>query len=239
MPVRKRERGSGVWGASRTVDETGVWWAGQCGRPGLVGGARMWRVGAVVSRCGRSAPHWGGRGPALEQETGHWGRRGPALGWAWAGIGVGNGLVGQETGYWSRLITCPNGCFRAPMRIPRSERSGVPDWAVAEEASARSRSLRRAWEGAAVEDKATVGSVLTAIAPAGPPAVLRQGVCRAGCHSDTVSVTRPSEGPVPIGARFHSDTNTAGSVFTAIPTRRAPFSQWCPWFHSDTTPQVL
>ena len=91
MPVRKRERGSGVWGASRTVDETGVWWAGQCGRPGLVGGARMWRGGAVVSRCGSSAPHWGGRGPAL----------------------------GQETGYWSRLITCPNGCFRAPMRIPR------------------------------------------------------------------------------------------------------------------------
>ena len=155
-----------------------------------------------------------------------------ALGWAWAGIGVGNGLLGQETGYWSRLITCPNGCFRAPMRIPRSERSGVPDWAVAEEASARSRSLRRAWEGAAVEDKATVGSVLTVIAPAGPPAVLRQGVCRAGCHSDTVSVTRPSEGPVPIGARFHSDTDTVGSVFTAIPTRRAPFSQWCPWFHS-------
>ena len=144
----------------------------------------------------------------------------------------GRSALGQVTVHWGRLLTCPNGCFRAPMRIPRSERSGVPDWAVAEEASARSRSLRRAWEGAAVEDKATVGSVLTAIAPAGPPAVLRQGVCRAGCHSDTVSVTRPSEGPVPIGARFHSDTNTAGSVFTAIPTRRAPFSQWCPWFHS-------
>ena len=65
MPLRKRERGSGMWGASRTVDEAGVWWAGQCGRPGLVGGARMWRVGAVVSRCGSSAPHWGGYGLAL------------------------------------------------------------------------------------------------------------------------------------------------------------------------------
>ena len=117
------------------------------------------------------------------------------------------------------------GVFVPQCVFPDSGRSGVPDWAVAEEASARSRSLRRAWEGAAVEDKATVGSVLTAIAPAGPPAVLRQGVCRAGCHSDTVSVTRPSEGPVPIGARFHSDTDTVGSVFTAIPTRRAPFSQ--------------
>ena len=95
MPVRKRERGSGMWGASRTVGEAGVWWAGQCGRPGLVGGARTWRGGAVVSRCGRSAPHWGGHGPALGQETGYWGRRGPALGWAWTGIGVGNGLLGQ------------------------------------------------------------------------------------------------------------------------------------------------
>jgi len=104
-----------------------------------------------------------------------------------------------------------------------------------QDASARSRSPRRAWEGAAVEDKVTVGSVLTAIAPASPPAVLRQGVCRVCSHSDTASVTRPSEGPVPIGARFHSDTDTAGSVFTVVPL----VSQWRPCFHSDTTPQVL
>ena len=97
-----------------------------------------------------------------------------------------------------------------------------------QDASARSRLPRRAWEGAAVEDKVTVGSVLTAIAPASPPAVLRQGVCRVCSHSDTASVTRLSEGPVPIGARFHSDTNTAGSVFTVVPL----VSQWRPWFHS-------
>ena len=107
------------------------------------------------------------------------------MGWAWTGIGVGNGSLGQETVHWGRLITCPNGCFRAPMRIPRSDRSGVPDWAVAEDASARSRSPRRAWETAAVGDKATVGSVLTAIAPAGPPAVLRQGDCWVCSHSDS------------------------------------------------------
>lgn len=203
-----------------------VWSAGQCGRPGLVGGARRWRGGAVVSRCGRSAPHCGvGMGR-------HWGRKriiGVGADQHWGGHGP---ALGQETVHWGRLITCPNGCFRAPMRIPRSDRSGVLDWAVAEDASARSRSPRRAWEGAAVEDEVTVGSVLTAIAPAGPPAVLRQGDCRVCSHSDTASVTRPSEGPVPIGARFHSDTDTAGSVFTAIPTRRAPFSQRCPWFHS-------
>ena len=62
MPVRKRERGSGVWGASRTVDETGVWWTGQCGRPG------RGRCQPVRSQC-------------------------LALGWAWAGIGAGNGLL--------------------------------------------------------------------------------------------------------------------------------------------------
>ena len=88
MPVRKRERGSGMWGASRTVGEAGVWWAGQCGRPGLVGGARRWRVGAVVSRCGRSAPHCGvgmGRHWGRKRVTGvgadqHWGGHGLALG---------------------------------------------------------------------------------------------------------------------------------------------------------------
>ena len=127
------------------------------------------------------------------------------------------------------------GVFVPQCVFPDSGRSGVPDWAVAEDASARSRSPRRAWEGAAAEGKATVGSVLTAIAPAGPPAVLRQGDCRVCSHSDTASVTRPSEGPVPIGARFHSDTDTAGSVFTVAPL----VSQWRPWFHSDTTPQVL
>ena len=63
MPLRKRERGSGVWGASRTVGEAGVCWLGVL--VGGVGEAGMWRVGAVVSRCGSSAPHWGGRGPAL------------------------------------------------------------------------------------------------------------------------------------------------------------------------------
>ena len=88
MPVRKRERGSGVWGASRTVDEAGVWSAGQCGRPGLVGGARRWRVGAVVSRCGRSAPHcgvgvdwhWGRKRAIGAGADQHWGGHGLALG---------------------------------------------------------------------------------------------------------------------------------------------------------------
>ena len=63
MPVRKRERGSGVWGASRTVGEAGVYWLGVL--VGGVGEAGMWWVGAVVSRCGSSAPHWGGHGLAL------------------------------------------------------------------------------------------------------------------------------------------------------------------------------
>ena len=66
MPVRKRERGSGVWGASRTVDEAGVWWAGQCGRPGLVGGARMWWTGGPLSADAVAVP----------------------------GIGIGNGALG-------------------------------------------------------------------------------------------------------------------------------------------------
>ena len=62
----------------------------------------------------------------------------------------------------------------------------------------------------------------------GPRRGRGQGDCRVCSHSDTASVTRPSEGPVPIGARFHSDTDTAGSVFTVVPL----VSQWCPWFHS-------
>ena len=93
MPVRKRERGSGMWGASRTVGEAGVWWAGQCGRPGLVGGARTWRGGAVVSQCGRSAPHWGGHGPALGQETGYWGRK---------------RIIGQANYLPQWVFSCPN-----------------------------------------------------------------------------------------------------------------------------------
>ena len=71
MPLRKRERGSGVWGASRTVDEAGVWWAG-----------------AVVSRCGRSAPHcgvgmdwhWGRKRVTGAGADPHRGGHGPALG---------------------------------------------------------------------------------------------------------------------------------------------------------------
>ena len=94
MPVRKRERGSGMWGASRTVDEAGVWWAGQCGRPGLVGGARMWRVGAVVSRCGSSAPHCG-----VGMDW-HWGRK--------RVTGAGNGALGQANYLPQWVFSCPN-----------------------------------------------------------------------------------------------------------------------------------
>ena len=136
--------------------------------------------------------------------------------------------MGQANNLPQWVFSCPN-AYSPTLTDPECL-TGL--W---QDASARSRSPRRAWEGVAVEDKANVGSVLTAIAPAAPPAVLRQGVCRVCSHSDSASVTRPSEGPVPIGARFHSDTDTAGSVFTVVPL----VSQWCPWFHSDTTPQVL
>lgn len=80
MPLRKRERGSGMWGASRTVDEAGEWWAGQCGRPGSVVGRVLW----VGRGGGESGPLSAGAVAAPR-----------IVGWAWTGIGVGNGSLGQ------------------------------------------------------------------------------------------------------------------------------------------------
>ena len=241
MPLRKRERGSGMWGASRTVDEAGGWWAGQCGRPVLwvgrgCGGSGPLSAGAVAApRIGVGMDwHWGRKRVTGAGVGRHWGRKrviGVGVDWHWGRkrvTGVGNGALGQVINLPQWVFSCPNAY--SPTLVDPECLTGL--W---QDASARSRSPRRAWEGAAVKDKVTVGPVLTAIAPASPPAVLRQGDCRVCSHSDTASVTRPSEGPVPIGARFHSDTDTAGSVFTVVPL----VSQWRPWFHSDTTPQVL
>ena len=49
MPLRKRERGSGMWGASRTVGEAGVCWlgvlVGGVGEAGTVVGRAVWSAG--------------------------------------------------------------------------------------------------------------------------------------------------------------------------------------------------
>lgn len=78
MPLRKRERGSGMWGASRTVDEAGVWWAGQCGGPGSVVGRAVWSAGSCG--WGEEVASWGRCQPVRSQRPALWGRHGPALG---------------------------------------------------------------------------------------------------------------------------------------------------------------
>ena len=69
----------------------------------------------------------------------------------WNRIGAGNGALGQATGHWGRLITCPNRWFPTPIppSAPVPPAHALPQWVVScPEASRCTRSApwrRRRW----------------------------------------------------------------------------------------------